>query len=557
MRLNTLDPTVIAAVTDDSIGLPLICGITDEMVPFEAETDDIIAAFRAIPICVTSLDLSGNHFYDIYSKSMPDVVKLTQAFAAIPTSITSLCLGSSMYMADAEEVAQVFAAIPTSVTNLDFEFSLYRGIHILAVIPASVTSLKFCASFDSPNAYKFPNLSRELAHSLSYIPASVTSLNLIKDFHSPEQVAESEIAKIFAAIPPSVTNLELNGNNYFSAFLAGLNEYELEAILSRINIVCLPDDMAHDFSVYTPVVKCTLISQVKKSVRAQDFTFANVRLPKEFQIEKKSKTIIHKLRQDGRPIASLTAALLLSAPYPVDSGLHETALDDRVAIDCYLDSLVDPAYLPVVQTMLALIYDSWKNASLNHRLNDEGCKLFSYLSKVCATVDARVVHADIPENFKRMTWDVSSFVTQGYFVPRYSAYISRSFERVNYVNDCAMFLQENGLGNGSFKAINTKYNRAGHTGLTLAASKHDFDMCLKLVDLAKADVNAVSRYGNTPLHVALYTYDKSANSRKVISWLFAAKARLDIKNKAQESVFDVARKMKRAYLIPRGIQPNS
>jgi Leucine Rich repeat len=140
---------------------------------------ELAQAFAAIPIGVTTLDLSGNNLGNKTG------AELAQAFAAIPIGVTTLDLsGNALNNKTGAELAQAFAAIPIGVTTLDLSGNNLGN-----------------------------KTGAELAQAFAAIPIGVTTLDLSYNYLYTKTGAE--LAQVFAAIPAGVTTIKVDDRTYY------------------------------------------------------------------------------------------------------------------------------------------------------------------------------------------------------------------------------------------------------------------------------------------------------------------------------------------------------
>ena len=174
---------------------------------------------------MTTLNLSGN------ALGLKAVVKLAQAFAGIPASVTTLDLSRNgwHFNKTGVELAQVFARIPASVTTLNLScngLDLKTGAELaqaFAGIPVSVTTL------DLGGNDLGLKTGVELAQAFAGIPASVTTLNLAGN--GLHHKTGAELAETFAGIRPHVT-ISFSGDSLF----VNKSHLERDALLTKLRV---------------------------------------------------------------------------------------------------------------------------------------------------------------------------------------------------------------------------------------------------------------------------------------------------------------------------------
>ncbi|STX29590.1 leucine-rich repeat-containing protein (substrate of the Dot/Icm secretion system) [Legionella beliardensis] len=135
----------------------------------------LIQFFAALPNHITSLDLSENFLYNVRSTD------LELLLAAIPPSISSLNLSTNcLARHEHARLVQLLAAIPTTITSLDLSDNLLHTLENLVTLLATIS-------------------------------AHIVSLNLSKNLF--DHKTGMELAKIFTAIPATVSSLNLSQNN--------------------------------------------------------------------------------------------------------------------------------------------------------------------------------------------------------------------------------------------------------------------------------------------------------------------------------------------------------
>ena len=159
--------------------------------------------------CPTTYDLS-NYFH--YSEAYKIIIELKK----IPKTTTTLNLmHNQLNRLNPKEFAKVFAAIPLSVTSLNLSGNFFAYIHdssrfdssnsdllkaVLSAVPSTVTSLNL-----SGNMLRWYT-GRALADAFAAIPGSVTELDLSKNNLHYKEV--DELKKALAAIPSTVITLD-------------------------------------------------------------------------------------------------------------------------------------------------------------------------------------------------------------------------------------------------------------------------------------------------------------------------------------------------------------
>ena len=176
--------------------------------------------------------------------------ELTQAFASIPATVTSLNLGDNdLGNKTVAELAEAFASIPATVTSLDLGFNnlgnktVAELAQAFAGIPATVTSLGLGAN----------NLRNktgaELAQAFASIPATVTSLGL--GSNNLRNKTGAEQINILLSLPASIISVNLNGKFLSPAehVLAIIFPNHMNHIYHDNNIFCSPDVIESDVDI--------------------------------------------------------------------------------------------------------------------------------------------------------------------------------------------------------------------------------------------------------------------------------------------------------------------
>lgn len=198
---------------------------------------ELITLFRAIPMSVTDLDLEYNDYNDSHDFSgyIGDISKgfvalsesittlklgynklgrltgcqLHNAFARLPRSIINLQLDHNDLGEHSEaDLSQAFASMPRSVTTLNLSWNDLRAnqlISIFSSLPNSVTYL----NLQGNSLCKQPLI--EIVRAIRAIPLSVKHLDI--SYTLDRGGDAQQIAQMFAAIPPSITYLDIGGND--------------------------------------------------------------------------------------------------------------------------------------------------------------------------------------------------------------------------------------------------------------------------------------------------------------------------------------------------------
>jgi hypothetical protein len=197
---------------------------------------ELVQLFKAIPIKVTTLDLSSSFQSDITH------AELFQAFKTLPNKIklTSLILkGIILGNINNADLIQILKAISPNLTSLDLgnnklgNYTCPELVQTFKALPAKLTALNLEGNDLGSTT------GGTLAQAFQELPKSLTSLNL--SYTSLDNQIDGELGKVFQALPSNLTCLDLHGND-----LNQFNSTELiaafKSIQSTINIITLSNE---------------------------------------------------------------------------------------------------------------------------------------------------------------------------------------------------------------------------------------------------------------------------------------------------------------------------
>ncbi|WP_232002618.1 hypothetical protein [Legionella sainthelensi] len=272
-----------------------------------------------MPKSVVSLMLGSN---GLGKKSSGELVAILNE---LPNNLSSLDLRrNNLRDKNSSEWLEIFNALPKTLSSVDLSGNFSKKSNeelmiLLNVLPNHVSSLNLSASFLGDKTEE------QLVNIIKALPSTVTSLNL-----SENNLNSITFAKILNALSPSVSSLDLSGNEFVKKTSNELINFFI-SLPSRIHNIQLDDSLFNvdDFllaqsgsSAATQRAVERLLTAIQQPLTDENCSFAEIlytdfsSFPIEIDARKKALIIIELLAQNT-PWALVAAALIQQERIPV------------------------------------------------------------------------------------------------------------------------------------------------------------------------------------------------------------------------------------------------